>query len=391
MTAALATAGLRKIRVYGTLARLIGRREMRATVSTVPEAMRFLLANFPQIEGHLKGRFFKVKVANWSLTEHDLEAPVGQTETIHIIPAICGAGGDGPLVGILAGAALLGIGLLVPFGSSVLVPLGMGLLLNGVAALLSPTPGVPDDDNDPARSYNFSGIQQNSREGIPVPLVYGDIVTGSVVLSVNIDEDEEELAGGADALFEGGTGNPNPDPNPVPDPPSDEPSFAEILLDDMQDEYPGICFDLAIELYIAWEPACEGQLFGSAVQSASSFFGPYPFRTLTHLGISFYYGTTCNGYPGVQIAFTIGTNCDGDTVNFSGLKTFQQAYFQSGGQSISVPQSWVPLGCRLWRKPTGYWQSQYPNASIQLVFEDISAAAPVDYELPATSSLGYPI
>ena len=236
MTAALATAGLRTIRVYGTLARLIGRREMRATVSTVPEAMRFLVANFPQVEGHLKGRFFKVKVANWSLTEHDLEAPVGQTETIHIIPAICGAGGDGPLVGILAGAALLGIGLLVPFGGSVLVPLGIGLLLNGVAALLSPTPEVTDDENDPARSYNFSGIQQNSREGIPVPLVYGDIVTGSVVLSVNIEEDEEELGAGAagaagaggagggggaaaeaNALFESGQGNPNPNLNPVPD------------------------------------------------------------------------------------------------------------------------------------------------------------------------------
>ena len=236
MTAALATAGLRTIRVYGTLARLLGRREMRAMVSTVPEAMRFLVANFPQVEGHLKGRFFKVKVANWSLTEHDLEAPVGQTETIHIIPAICGAGGDGPLVGILAGAALLGIGLLVPFGGSVLVPLGIGLLLNGVAALLSPTPGVTDEDNDPARSYNFSGIQQNSREGIPVPLVYGDIVTGSVVLSVNIEEDEEELgasvggdssaggdpsAGGdaaaANALFVAGQGNPNPNPSPVPD------------------------------------------------------------------------------------------------------------------------------------------------------------------------------
>ena len=233
MTAALATAGLRTIRVYGTLARLLGRREMRATVSTVPEAMRFLVANFPQVEGHLKGRFFKVKVANWSLTEHDLEAPVGQTETIHIIPAICGAGGDGPLVGILAGAALLGIGLLVPFGGSVLVPLGIGLLLNGVAALLSPTPEVTDEDNDPARSYNFSGIQQNSREGIPVPLVYGDIVTGSIVLSVDIQADDIQLGEGAgviagtgganspadeaDALYVGGSGNPNPDPNPVPD------------------------------------------------------------------------------------------------------------------------------------------------------------------------------
>lgn len=238
MTTALATADLRTIRVYGTLARLIGRRELQAVVSSVPEAMRFLMANFPQVEGHLKSRFFKVKVADWALTQNDLDAPIGQTEDIHIIPAICGAGGDGPLVGILAGAALIGVGLLVPFGGSVLVPLGLGLLLNGVAALLSPTPEVADKDNDPARSYNFSGIQQTSREGVPVPLVYGDIVTGSVVLSVNVERDDEKLgAGDGEGVFEPGIGD---------------------NTYNLNERYPGVCWIYYSEVYFRYDDDCDG-------------------------------------------------------------------------------------------------------------------------------------
>lgn len=223
MRNAPAATELRTIRVYGTLAKVIGCRTLRAAVSSVPEAMRFLMANFPEVEGHLKGRFFKVKVSSWDLTEDELKAPIGRTEDVHIIPAICGAGGNDPLTGILAGTALIGIGLLIPFTGPLLIPLGLGLVLNGVAGMLSPTPEVEEKENDPSRSYNFSGIQQTASEGIPVPLVYGDIFTGSVVLSVGIEEDDDEGdgggvgGGGGGGTFTPGIGDPNPNPNPVED------------------------------------------------------------------------------------------------------------------------------------------------------------------------------
>ena len=188
MTATLTTE-LRTIRVYGTLANLLGRRTFRAAVTTVYDAVRFLIANFPQVEGHLKDRFFRVKISNWTLEKDDLSAPVGQTDEIHIIPAICGAGGGNGILGIVAGIALIGIGLI--FGGTVLINLGIGLLLQGIAQLITPTPVVPDEDNDPAKSYNFSGVQQTSKEGYPVPIVYGDIITGSVVISTGVEEDDE--------------------------------------------------------------------------------------------------------------------------------------------------------------------------------------------------------
>jgi predicted phage tail protein len=51
--------------------------------------------------------------------------------------------------------------------------IGASLVLGGVAQLLTPVPKVPqgevDSDNDPRKTFNFSGIQQTSRQGVPVP------------------------------------------------------------------------------------------------------------------------------------------------------------------------------------------------------------------------------
>ena len=63
------------------------------------------------------------------------------------------------------------------------------MALSGVAEMLSPIPKTPDfsSEEDPRLSFNFSGTQNTSRAGTPVPIVYGEIVTGSVVISGAID------------------------------------------------------------------------------------------------------------------------------------------------------------------------------------------------------------
>jgi predicted phage tail protein len=67
---------------------------------------------------------------------------------------------------------------------------GASLVLGGVAQLLTPVPKIPqgpDTANDPRKTYNFSGIQQTSRQGVPVPCVYGLTLVGSVVISAGTD------------------------------------------------------------------------------------------------------------------------------------------------------------------------------------------------------------
>jgi hypothetical protein len=54
-----------------------------------------------------------------------------------------------------------------------------------------PTPNAntqdSTDEGDPRKSFSFSGIQNVSRAGVPVPVVYGETLVGSVVISAGID------------------------------------------------------------------------------------------------------------------------------------------------------------------------------------------------------------
>jgi len=181
---------LRKIKLYGKLAQFVGHRILEADVATAAEAVRFLVANWPALERHMADQHYRVSVGTYDLELEELHHPAGQQE-IKIVPVMAGAGATGR---IIAGIALVAIGLFVPgigaLGVQILVGVGASLVLGGVAQLLTPTPKVPtgpDTQNDPRKSYSFSGIQNTSRQGVPVPIVYGETIVGSVVISAGID------------------------------------------------------------------------------------------------------------------------------------------------------------------------------------------------------------
>jgi hypothetical protein len=183
---------LRKIKLYGKLAKFIGHRVLEADVATAAEAVRFLLANWPELEAHMSDQHYRVTVGTYDLDLEELHHPAGAAP-ISIVPVVAGAGAVGR---ILAGVALVALALFVPvvaFGiafNGVILGVGASLVLGGVAQLLTPTPTVPqgaDTQNDPRKSFSFSGIQNTSRQGVPVPIVYGETVVGSVVISAGID------------------------------------------------------------------------------------------------------------------------------------------------------------------------------------------------------------
>jgi predicted phage tail protein len=181
---------LRKIKLYGKLAKFIGHRVLEADVATAAEAVRFLLANWPELEAHMSDQHYRVSVGTYDLDLEELHHPAGAAP-ISFVPVVAGAGAVGR---IIAGIALVAIGLFVPgigaLGVQLLVGVGASLILGGVAQLLTPTPKVPqgaDKQDDPRKSYSFSGIQNTSRQGVPVPIVYGETIVGSVVISAGID------------------------------------------------------------------------------------------------------------------------------------------------------------------------------------------------------------
>ena len=186
---------LRKIKLYGKLAKFIGHRVLEADVATAAEAVRFLLANWPDLEAHMSDQHYRVSVGTYDIDLEELHHPAGAAP-ISFVPVVTGAGAVGR---ILAGVALIALSfLIIPLGiaaagagiATAVGLAGASLLLGGIAQLLTPTPKVAqgaDKQDDPRKSYSFSGIQNTSRQGVPVPIVYGETVVGSVVISAGID------------------------------------------------------------------------------------------------------------------------------------------------------------------------------------------------------------
>ena len=200
---------LRKVKLYGELADFIGHKELDAVINSTADAIRFLVSNFPKLEAHMSQRYYKVLVDNYEIGEEDIQNPIGKSD-ISIVPVISGAGGGSKL---LLGAALIGGAFLFTplsmgsFFSPIVAPgsfaaagamtkaavgIGGALILSGVSDMLFPLPKLPDfaDEEDPRISYSFSGVQNTSRAGTSHPIAYGEIVTGSVVISAGIDTNQ---------------------------------------------------------------------------------------------------------------------------------------------------------------------------------------------------------
>jgi len=203
---------LRRIKLYGSLAKFIGKRVLYADVATAAEAVRFLVANWPELRQHMGDKHYRVFAGSWNLAADELHAPAGQQE-IKIVPVVGGAGKTFQAIGkIVAGAALIALSIvggtfIGPIALAIIGSVGASLALGGVAQLLTPTPQLgataignaaglggtgtgADSGKDPRKSYNFSGIQNVSRQGLSVPVIYGETIVGSVVVSAGIDVDK---------------------------------------------------------------------------------------------------------------------------------------------------------------------------------------------------------
>ena len=68
------------------------------------------------------------------------------------------------------------------------------MLIDGVTSMLSPQQGnlspTGQSSQDPAAlasNYSFTGLTNVSNAGVPVNLVYGEILVGSIVVSNGVD------------------------------------------------------------------------------------------------------------------------------------------------------------------------------------------------------------
>jgi len=198
---------LKTIKLYGDLKEITGHSELDAHVDSVGDCIRFLLMNWPQLAAHMNERYYQILSDGTDIREEEIHYPVA--EEIKIVPVIVGAGGNAGRQ-ILLGAAIIGLAFATGGGSLALTGagftgglalgsfavgalaanVGLALVLNGVSDLLFP-PAKPDEnDQDPRISFEFGGTPNTSRAGTTHPVVYGEIFTGSTVISMNVTTDQ---------------------------------------------------------------------------------------------------------------------------------------------------------------------------------------------------------
>ena len=224
---------MKRVVLRGELAKKFGRVH-HFDLNTPAEAIRALCANFEGFQQTLlsageRGVGYIVQVGRFGLQDvEEINNPTGEREEISITPVLAGAGGGGGGIGqILAGVALVAIAIAAPgvglfaggslgFGvvagatgfaaaaAAVGGTIGLGLILSGTSQLLSPQPadlpgvtgGSPQRkdsfepaNNDPAdnrSSYIYNGAVNLTAQGNPVPLCYGRMRVGSVVISAGV-------------------------------------------------------------------------------------------------------------------------------------------------------------------------------------------------------------
>jgi len=201
---------LKTIKLYGDLKEITGYGELEAHVNSVGDSIRFLLMNWPQLEAHMNKQHYQVLTDGTGIGEEEIHYPVA--EEIKIVPVIAGAGGGTGK--ILAGAAMIGVvmatggagaalgGTAWGWGSAgavkgawlakSVVAMGASLVLGGVSEILFPVPKPEkfENDQDPRISFDFGGTPNTSRAGTTLPIVYGEIMTGSTVISMNLTTDQ---------------------------------------------------------------------------------------------------------------------------------------------------------------------------------------------------------
>jgi predicted phage tail protein len=221
---------MKKVVLRGELGKRFGRVH-HFDLNTPAEAIRALCANFEGFQESLvtseeRGVGYIVQVGRLAIEElEEIHNPTGQSEEISITPVLAGAGA---VARIIVGVALVAASFLFPgaglFGAgfgvfgplapatiatlttigTVTSVIGAALILSGTAQLLSPqnadlpglTSNTPDRRNsfDPARndpadnrsSYIYNGAVNLTAQGNPVPLCYGRMLVGSVVISAGV-------------------------------------------------------------------------------------------------------------------------------------------------------------------------------------------------------------
>ena len=168
------------IKLYGDLGEKFGRVH-RLAVASAAEAVRALVSQIPGFRAYVErpGAAYQVRLSGRTV-DPERELARETKGTIALVPVI-----EGGKKGVFQ--TIIGVVLIVAsFWYPPLLNLGVSMVLGGIAQMLAPVPQLNDTMRKDDPSYAFGGVINTTQQGGPVPIVYGQHLTGSTVVAVGM-------------------------------------------------------------------------------------------------------------------------------------------------------------------------------------------------------------
>ena len=173
-----------EVRLHGALAAQFGQR-WELDIASPAEAVQAIEAGRPGFKKAIldlaaKGMVFRVRSKTHDYNNDDVAVNLGRTRRIDIIPVVEGASAA---LRFVIGAVLVVAGLF--FQQPWMVSVGAGMMIGSVAEWL--TPKVKKEDmKDGLKSWSISGPVDTADQGMPINVIYGEVLTTGYPISAGI-------------------------------------------------------------------------------------------------------------------------------------------------------------------------------------------------------------
>nr|DAX79429.1 MAG TPA: tail assembly protein [Caudoviricetes sp.] len=224
------------VRFYGSLKQFGS--EFNLDCKTPAEVVHALTIQIPKLRQFIQQGLFIVRVGREYLDNRYLEQGLSQKlkddATVHFTPTLKGSKRGG-LFGVIAGAAIVAsalvlgpvLGVIGTTSAMMIGGLGASMLLGGVAQMLTkmptmrgvtPTGAVKPEkgkQEEKQQSTSFSNLSNMVAQGKSMPLAYGLIRTGTLVISQGVETMDVErnpissVVDNSNKPAEGNAGNNN--------------------------------------------------------------------------------------------------------------------------------------------------------------------------------------
>ena len=178
------------VRFYGSLKQFGS--EFRLDCKTPAEVVQALTSQIQKLRQFIQQGLFTVRVGREYLDNRYLEQGLNQhlkdDATVHFTPVLKGSKKAG-LFQTIVGAVMVVVGAFTSWtGGAALIAGGIGLMAGGVAQMLTKMPSMSTGkDAERKQSTSFSNLSNMAAQGRPMPLAYGRIRVGSLIISQGVE------------------------------------------------------------------------------------------------------------------------------------------------------------------------------------------------------------